>query len=89
MALDPVKNPYTPGAGQTPAVLSGREDELRDFEARLQRLELGRSAQCTLIVGLRGVGKTVLLNRFAVQAIARDWVVVEHELNAKADLLVT
>jgi hypothetical protein len=89
VALDPVKNPYTPGAGQTPAVLSGREDELRDFEARLQRLELGRSAQCTLIVGLRGVGKTVLLNRFAVQAIARDWVVVEHELNAKADLLVT
>ena len=89
MPLDPVRNPYTPGAGQTPAVLSGREDELRDFEARLQRLELGRSAQCTLIVGLRGVGKTVLLNRFASQAIGRDWVVVDHELTAKADLLVT
>lgn len=89
MALDPVTNPYTPGAGQRPAVLSGREDELRDFQGRLRRLELGRAAQCTLIVGLRGVGKTVLLNQFTQQASARNWVVAEHELTASGDLLAT
>lgn len=89
MALDPVLNPYTPGAGQRPAVLSGREDELRDFHARLQRLDQGRAAQCTLIVGLRGVGKTVLLNQFTQQASRRNWVVAEHELTASGDLLAT
>jgi hypothetical protein len=87
VALDPVANPYTPGAGQRPAVLSGREVELTNFRAQLQRLERGRAAQCTLLVGLRGVGKTVLLNRFSQEASRRDWVVVEHELRAHNDLL--
>lgn len=86
MAFDPVSNPYTPGAGQTPAVLTGRDSELARFDATLARLSRGRSAQCPLIVGLRGVGKTVLLNQFARRAIARDWVVVEHELTAAGDL---
>lgn len=89
MPLPPAANPYTPGAGQQPAVLSGRETELADFEARLQRLERGRAAQCTLIVGLRGVGKTVLLNQFAQVALGRDWVIVEYEVTTKADLLGT
>lgn len=40
-------------------------------------------------MGLRGVGKTVLLNRFAQVALGRDWVVVEHELTPKAELLGT
>lgn len=87
MPLDPVRNPYTPGAGQQPAVLSGREQELSEFAARLRRLSGGRGAQCTLVVGLRGVGKTVLLNRFGDEALRRRWVVVEHELTAKGDLL--
>lgn len=89
MALDPVRNPYTPGAGQEPAVLSGRDMELHDFAARLRRLEAGRGAQCTLIVGLRGVGKTVLLNRFAREALTRNWVVVDHELSATGDFFAT
>lgn len=89
MALDPVKNPYTPGAGQQPSVLSGRESELHEFEARLQRHERGRAAQCTLVVGLRGVGKTVLLNRFGQVAANRNWVVVDYELRARADLIAT
>jgi hypothetical protein len=89
MPLDAARNPYTPGAGQQPAVLTGRETELRDFEARLQRLERGRSAQCTLIVGLRGVGKTVLLNRFAQVAVTREWIVVEHELTSAGEFLAT
>lgn len=89
MTLDPVANPYTPGAGQRPALLSGRDQELQDFRARLQRLERGRAAQCTLIVGLRGVGKTVLLNTFGQEAVRRNWVVVEHELSTRGDLLAT
>ncbi|GAB3600828.1 ATP-binding protein [Kineococcus gypseus] len=89
MPLDPISNPYTPGAGQRPAVLSGREQELQGFTARLQRLERRRGAQCTLVIGLRGVGKTVLLNRFGSEALKRDWVVVEHELTPSGDLLAT
>ena len=89
MPLDPLRNPYTPGAGQAPAVLSGRGQELEDFETRLRRLENGRAAQCTLVVGLRGVGKTVLLSTFSRAALRRDWVVAEHELTPTGDLLAT
>lgn len=89
MALDLIANPYTPGAGQTPVVLSGRDAELRRFDATLVRLQAGRGAQCPLIVGLRGVGKTVLLNEFGRNALARDWVVVEHELSTSGDLFAT
>lgn len=89
MPFDPIANPYTPGAGQKPNALIGRDEELRRFEATLVRLERGRSAQCQLIVGLRGVGKTVLLDEFGRRAIDRDWVVVEHELTATGDLFAT
>lgn len=82
-------NPYTPGAGQQPTFLSGRDRELEDFASRLSRLERGRGAQCTLIVGLRGVGKTVLLNRFAQVAADRNWIVVDYELTGSSDLLAT
>jgi AAA ATPase domain len=89
MSLDAARNPYTPGAGQAPPVLTGRDEELARFDATLTRLEQGRPAQCPLIVGLRGVGKTVLLNEFARRALDRDWVVVEHELNPDGDLFAT
>ncbi len=89
MAFDPVRNPYTPGAGQKPPVLIGRDGELARFEAALVRLERGRPAQCQLLVGLRGVGKTVLLNEFGRRAVARDWVVVEYELTATSDLFAS
>jgi hypothetical protein len=87
MALSAARNPYTPGAGQTPSALTGRDQQLDDFAAVLSRLELDRAAQCTLLIGLRGVGKTVLLNQLGT--IARDrqrWVVVEHELRPESDL---
>lgn len=89
MGFDPVTNPYTPGAGQTPTVLTGRDQELARFEATLTRLAQGRPAPCPLVIGLRGVGKTVLLNEFARRAVVRDWVVVEHELTATGDLFAT
>ena len=83
------RNPYTPGAGQNPPVLSGRSHELATFETTLTRLGNGRSARCQLVVGLRGVGKTVLLNQFARRATQRGWVVVEHELRPSGDLFST
>ncbi|MFN2489797.1 MAG: ATP-binding protein [Actinomycetota bacterium] len=68
--MDPVRNPYTPGAGSRPPVLSGRDGQLEAFRVLLERLRLGRPEKSMLITGLRGVGKTVLLTTF--EAIAED-----------------
>ena len=59
--MDPVKNPYSPGAGTPPPELAGR-DELREtVRIALERVRAGRPTKSILMVGLRGVGKTVLL----------------------------
>ncbi|MCR9217061.1 MAG: ATP-binding protein [bacterium] len=61
--MDPVKNPYAPGAGTRPPELAGRDD-LRDRAmVSLQRTRLRRPSKSTMLIGLRGVGKTVLLDR--------------------------
>ena len=62
--MDEIRNPYGPGAGTPPPALVGREAELRAFAIKLERAKLGRPAKSLLATGLRGVGKTVLLNRF-------------------------
>ena len=62
--MDPIKNPYTPGAGTRPAELAGRDAEIEAFRVQLARLLDGRPVQSQIITGLRGVGKTVLLNTF-------------------------
>lgn len=77
--MDSITNPYTPNAGAVPEALVGRDDQLHAFDALLQRLERGRTAQSMIITGLRGVGKTVLLARFAQIARAREWEVLEIE----------
>ncbi len=61
--MDPVRNPYAPGAGSPPPELAGRSVIRRDIAIRLQRLRLGRPAKSMMMVGLRGVGKTVLLDQ--------------------------
>ena len=77
--MDPVDNPYAPGAGLRPPVLAGRADELAAFDAVLRRGELGRVSRGLVLTGLRGVGKTVLVNEMADRAEARGWVVVQSE----------
>ena len=62
--IDPIRNPYTPGAGSRPPALTGRDEEIEAFRILLARLKLGRPEKSMLITGLRGVGKTVLLNTF-------------------------
>ena len=79
--MDPIRNPYSPGAGTPPPALVGRDDELREFEIAIKRLALGRPARSTLLTGLRGVGKTVLLNEFGRIALGQHWVHQHIEAN--------
>lgn len=67
-------NPYTPGAGARPPVLAGRDHELEDFRLAFERLGAGQFARSFVLDGLRGVGKTVLLNEADVIAREQGWV---------------
>jgi AAA ATPase domain len=60
--MDPRRNPFAPGAGSRPPELAGREAILENVAVALDRIRNGRHAQSTILLGLRGVGKTVLLN---------------------------
>lgn len=61
--MDPVRNPFAPGAGSRPPELAGRDDVLESAQTALERVLLGKPAQSQMLLGLRGVGKTVLLNK--------------------------
>jgi hypothetical protein len=78
--MDPRKNPYAPGAGTKPPALVGRDKQIEAFDILLERLEHGYAEQSMIITGLRGVGKTVLLDVFREKAEARDWATVEWEV---------
>ncbi len=71
--MDPVRNPYAPGAGQRPPELAGRDRELEVFEVVLERVARNRPERSLVLTGLRGVGKTVLLNTLRSEAIGRLW----------------
>jgi hypothetical protein len=71
--MDPVRNPYAPGAGQRPPELAGRDRELEAFAVVLERIARARPERSLVLTGLRGVGKTVLLNALRSQAIGRLW----------------
>jgi hypothetical protein len=71
--MDPVRNPYAPGAGQRPPELAGRDREIGQFEVVLERVARGRPERSMVLTGLRGVGKTVLLNSFRSMAMQRLW----------------
>lgn len=68
------QNPYTPGAGARPPLLAGRDSELDDFRVAFQRLAGGQFARSFVLDGLRGVGKTVLLNEADVMAREQGWI---------------
>jgi len=71
--VDPVRNPYAPGAGQRPPELAGRDRELAAFDVVLERVAHGRPERSLVLTGLRGVGKTVLLNALRSAAGQRLW----------------
>jgi len=78
--LNPVLNPYAPGAGTRPPALVGRDALLDAFDVKLQRAVAGLAENPMMLVGLRGVGKTVLLNAFVDVAEARGLPVARGEI---------
>ena len=71
--MDPIRNPYAPGAGQRPPELAGRDDQLQAFDVVLERISRGRPERSVVLTGLRGVGKTVLLNALRSAAVRAHW----------------
>lgn len=68
--MDPIRNPYAPGAGTPPPELAGRDETRETARIALERARIGRTSKSLLMVGLRGVGKTVLLDRIREDAEA-------------------
>ena len=68
--MDRLANPYVPGAGLQPPELAGRDGLMRNASVDMDRVLAGRPAKGLILLGLRGVGKTVLLNR--LRALADD-----------------
>jgi len=86
-----MQNPFSPGAGSPPPELAGRAPLLDQARITLGRVKAGRSERSFLLVGLRGVGKTVLLNKIKQLAVELDYraVLIEaHEGKALAELLM-
>lgn len=68
--MDPVRNPFAPGAGSQPPELAGRQLIIEDARVAIERALLGKPSRSQMFLGLRGVGKTVLLN--AVDTMAKE-----------------
>ncbi|MBP6312751.1 MAG: ATP-binding protein [Flavobacteriales bacterium] len=68
--MDPIRNPFAPGAGTPPPHLVGRDVLLETVRIAIARVRNGKPAKSILMVGLRGVGKTVLLDRMRDEAEA-------------------
>lgn len=87
--VDPVANPFRPGAGRRPPLLAGREPLLERFEVVRRRAEeFGEGERSWVLNGLRGVGKTVLLNELLTQVSDRGWVTAKVEAGSGAPLSV-
>jgi hypothetical protein len=84
--VDPVRNPFAPGAGQRPPELAGRNKEVDAFEVVLERVARGRPERSLVLTGLRGVGKTVLLGELRSMAVRHGWGAGKIEARPDADL---
>lgn len=78
--MNPIDNPYTPNAGRKPMAFVGRDKIMTDVDNALQRLQRGGSSQNHMLVGLRGVGKTVLLSHLSRKAKERGFLTIELEI---------
>jgi AAA ATPase domain len=85
--MDPINNPYTPNAGSRPQALAGRDQELEQFRVLVGRLKRGATEQSMVIRGLRGVGKTVLLNAFEDRAESEGFLTYYHEMTPDSSLV--
>lgn len=79
--MDPVANPYRPGAGRRPPSLAGREALLASFDIIRRRAEeYGEGDRSWMLFGLRGVGKTVLLTELLDRATTQGWIATKAEV---------
>ena len=88
--MNPIKNPFSPGAGSPPPELVGRDDLLKQAEILFGRIRHGRAEKSILLTGLRGVGKTVLLgeiDRIAEKSGYKTIFIEAHEDKSLVDLL--
>ena len=88
--MDRIKNPFSPGAGSPPPELAGRAAVLEQARVLLGRVLIGKAEKSLMLTGLRGVGKTVLLNevrRMAQEAGYRTVLVEAHEEKALGPLI--
>ncbi len=84
--MDAIKNPFVPGAGSNPPILAGRRDILEHSQIVLERVRLGKGAKSFFVVGLRGVGKTVLLNQIFEQSIESGFLTIQIEAHENKPL---
>lgn len=85
--MDEILNPFSPGAGSRPPALVGRDSLIRETEVLLARVKSGRAAKSMIMTGLRGVGKTVLLNRLASEAREQNYHVLMIEVDESQSFL--
>lgn len=89
--MDKIKNPFSPGAGTPPPELAGRQHILDKARIMFERLRTGRSEKSFLLIGLRGVGKTVLLNEInclSEESGYKSILIEAHEKKSLATLLL-
>jgi AAA ATPase domain len=84
--VDPILNPFTPGAGVPPRALVGRDRELEQAAILFGRLRMGNPDRSIVLTGLRGVGKTVLLGRMRRLAGDQGWLTATFEARDEIDL---
>ncbi|WP_104086312.1 ATP-binding protein [Arthrobacter sp. GMC3] len=84
--MEPALNPFAPGSGVMPPALVGRQTEIDAFDLLIARAKANAAGdRGILLTGLRGVGKTVLLNMFAEQARRNGWLVAQFEAQPGAE----
>jgi hypothetical protein len=84
--MDPIKNPFSPGAGSPPPELVGRDSIIEQTRILLGRVKLRRPEKSLMLVGLRGVGKTVLLNEMQRMAQSAEYQTVDFEAHENKPL---
>ncbi len=86
--MDPIKNPFSPGAGAPPPELVGRDDIFEQTRILLGRVKNKRPEKSILLTGIRGVGKTVLLNEMERIALAEGYHTILMEAHEKKSLAI-
>ena len=83
--MNPIENPYRPGAGTKPTFLAGRDEIISKADVLIKRVKIGNPQRSLMLYGLRGVGKTVLLNKISELAESEHYIVEQIEMSENDD----